>query len=158
MLAGGTLDEAATRLALDRALARFVPDAHDRAFVVRCIAEEGPVHHRGASYALIALLGLALDAAGGPLEAAPDGPRARVPMRLPPHLQRREDGEHDFPLSLPLAPLERIAPAGSRELEALVDHLTDGPPHHALANAAMVSILGALLERLERRPSEPPRA
>lgn len=154
-LAAPTFDPAATRDAFDRILAPFVPDERDRAFVVRCVADEGPVHHRGATYALIRLLALALDAAGGPPSAAHGAPHARVPMRLPPHLHRRDDGEHDFPLSLPLAPLERIAPAGSRELEALVDFLTDGPPHHALANAAMVSLIGALLDRLTTRPTDP---
>jgi hypothetical protein len=52
---------------------------------------------------------------------------------------------------MPTAALERLAPAGSPEMAALIDCLVDGPPHHALANAAMVCLLGALLARLEAR-------
>jgi hypothetical protein len=70
-------------------------------------------------------------------------------MRVPPHL-RGARGEHDFPLTLPTRPIERLAPAGSSGFAAMVDCLTDGPPQHALANAAMVGLLGALLERLAR--------
>jgi hypothetical protein len=142
--------------ALDAVLAPFVPDARDRTFVVRCIVREGPIHHRGASYALIRLLALAVGATGGAPSGVGAGPSAAVPMRLPPHLGRDADGQHDFPLRMPLAPLERIAPPGSRELAALVDCLLDGPPHHALANATMIALLGALLERLS--PEAEPQA
>jgi hypothetical protein len=133
---------------IEALLAPWIPDAEERAFVVRCIVGEGPIHHRGASYTLICLLGLLLEALG-PGEGPPRaGESLPVPLRLPPHLAR--DDDHDYPLSLPLAPLTRLAPEGSPELAALVDCLTDGPPHHALANAAMVSLLDALFARAER--------
>ena len=66
-------------------------------------------------------------------------------MRLPPHLADEAD-EDQFPLRLALRPLELLAPAGSPELEAMVDCLTDGPPQHSLANAAMVALIDALLD------------
>jgi hypothetical protein len=125
-----------------------MPDAEERAFVVRCIAGEGPIHHRGASYTLVCLLGLLLEALGAEARGAPAGKSVPVPIRLPPHLARGDD--HDYPLSMPLAPLTRLAPEGSPELAALVDCLTDGPPHHALANAAMVCLLDALFTHAER--------
>ena len=105
---------------------------------------EGPAHHRGASWTLLALLGelVTKRAARAPRV---EGPTAPVPLRLPPHLAEESDDGH-FPLGLALRPLERLAPAGSPELEAMVDCLTDGPAHHALANAAMVALLDALLE------------
>lgn len=125
-----------------------MPDADERAFVVRCIVGEGPIHHRGASYTLVCLLGLLLEALGTEERGARGGKSVPVPIRLPPHLAR--DDDHDYPLSMPLAPLTRLAPEGSPELAALVDCLTDGPPHHALANAAMVCLLDALFAHAER--------
>lgn len=130
---------------IDALLAPWLPDAGDRAFVVRCIVDEGPIHHRGANYALLRLLGLALAAVGGP--GPQRGETAAIPLRLPPH-QRRDDDERRFPLGVPLDALERLAPRDSSAFAALLDCLRDGPPHHALANAAMVCMLGALLDRL----------
>lgn len=130
---------------IDALLAPWVPDDAARAFVVRCILGEGPAHHRGASFVLLALLGQLverLQARGASHEGAP------VPLRLPPHLAEDHDDDA-YPLTLPTRALERLAPKGSRELEAMIDCLTDGPPHHALANAAMVALLDALLERTD---------
>lgn len=126
-------------------LAPWLPDPVDRAFVARCIVDEGPIHHRGSNYALLRLLGLALAAVGG---AGPQGGDvAPVSLRLPPHLRRGAE-EENFPLGVPMAAIERLAPRGSPAFVALLDCLRDGPPHHALANAAMVCMLGALIERL----------
>jgi hypothetical protein len=133
---------------IDLLLARWVPEAEDRAFVVRCLVGEGPAHHRGANFVLLSLLAQALEKAKAQPE--PQGVTLPVPMRLPPHLAHAEAEQDAYPLRLPTAPLERLAPSGSRELEAMVDCLTDGPPQHALANVAMVALLGALLDALER--------
>jgi len=146
--------------AVERLLTPWIPDAEERAFVVRCMIGEGPIHHRGASYALLLLLGQLLERVDPPgtLEPQPasighDGGSAAdstpVPLRLPPHTTPRGDGDHHYPLRMPTAPLERIAPKGSPELAVLVDCLLDGPPHHALANAAMVCLLDALLRRAD---------
>jgi hypothetical protein len=136
------------RAEVEALLAPWLPDAIDRAFVVRCIVDEGPTHHRGASYALLRLLGLALAAAGGP--PAVRGEAAPIALRLPPHLRRGHEDEN-FPLGVPLAALERLAPRDSAGFEHLLECLSDGPPHHALANAAMVCLLDALLTRLGER-------
>ncbi|MEW5854001.1 MAG: hypothetical protein AB2A00_34825 [Myxococcota bacterium] len=131
---------------LQAVLAPWLPDPADRAFVVRCLVHEGPHHHRGANYVLISLLGLLVEAVGvGAVD--PDAPSAPVPMRLPPDLLEHNPQGH-FPLRLPLAPLRRLAPEGSSEFQAMVDCLTDGPPQHALANAATVAMIGALLDKL----------
>lgn len=130
----------------------YVPDEEDRRFMVRCLLDEGPAHHRGANYVLLALLG---ELVGGapPGESTKDD-TAAVRMRLPPHLARERDDDGDvFPLRFPIAPLRRLAKEGSRELDAMVDCLSDGPPQHALANAAMMCLLGSLLDRQgQRRP------
>ena len=44
------------RARIDQLLAPWLPDAADREFVLRCILDEGPAHHRGANYVLLALL------------------------------------------------------------------------------------------------------
>lgn len=124
-------------------LAPWVPDPEERAFVVRCLLEEGPAHHRGANYVILALLG---ELAGDLAHAPADEDTLPVPMRLPPHLAEDKD-DTTFPLRLPKRPIARLAPEGSPEFQAMVDCLTDGPPQHALGNAAMVALLAVLLER-----------
>ena len=131
---------------IDRLLAPWVPDAADRAFVVRCLLDEGPAHHRGANYVLLALLDELIGAGGRPAPPSTTDGQVAIPMRLPPHRpQAGDDGL--FPLRFPSAPLERLAPAGSAAQAAMIDCLTDGPPQHSLANAAMMCLIGALLER-----------
>jgi len=138
---------------IDVLLARWVPDAEERAFVIRCILETGPVHHRGANYVLLLLLARVLEAAAvaGPAGGEPDETMP-IPMRLPaPHRGRHN---HDvYPLRMSLAPLRKLAAGDERVLSAMIDCLTDGPPQHALANAAMVNALGLLLSH----PKEPAR-
>lgn len=126
----------------------WVPDAQSREFVVRCLLGEGPAHHRGANYVLLRLLGQVLErlpahAATKPSEGL------QVPMRLPPHLAQTLEQAQAYPLPLPKAPLELLAPEGSRDFDAMVDCLTDGPPQHALANVAMVTLISEILLRLE---------
>jgi hypothetical protein len=135
---------------IEALLTPWVPDAAERAFVVRCLLAEGPAHHRGANYVLLRLLGQVLERVAPPgAVPAAAGERLGVPMRLPPHLARSSEPK-SFPLALPTGPLERLAPRGSRAFEAMVDCLTDGPPQHALANVAMVTLLAELLARLEQ--------
>lgn len=119
----------------------LVPDAQDRAFVVRCLIGEGPIHHRGSNYILLALLGRALEASGG---AQPVLEGAAVPMRLPPHLGEAM-AEGNYPLTLPLSSLSELAGGDAQQLEAMVDCLTDGPPQHALANVVMVALIESML-------------
>ena len=128
------------RGAVDRLLLPWVPDAEDRAFVLRCLLDEGPAHHRGANYVLLRLLGQLLPA---PVTAS-TGPSVEVPMRLPPHLRGGDDAV--YPLRLPTAALERLAPRDSEAFRAMIEALLDGPPQHALANVAMVALLDTLLE------------
>jgi hypothetical protein len=127
-------------------LAPWVADEEDREFIARCIATEGPPHHRVASFAMLRLLSQAVMASGGPLPIDEDG-GLPVPLRLPPHLER-EDDDASYPIRLPRRVIERLAPAGSREADTFVDALTDGPAHHALANVAMICLIDSLLERL----------
>lgn len=135
---------------LEALLTPWIPEATARAFVVRCMLAEGPAHHRGANYVLLRLLGQVLErvAPRGSVPA-PAGERLEVPMRLPPHLAKASEPK-SFPLALPAGALEQLAPRSSREFEAMVDCLTDGPPQHALANVAMVALLTELLARLEQ--------
>jgi len=135
------------RSRLDRALSPWVPDAADRAFVVRCLVDEGPAHHRGANYVLLSLLAELAGAAPADIANQPSVP---VPMRLPPGAAHAGSEQGSFPIRLPTALLERLAPAGSVAQDAMIDCLTDGPPQHALANVATVCLLSALL-----RPGEP---
>lgn len=126
---------------LDGWLVPLVPDAADRAFVLRCLVGEGPIHHRGSNYILLALLGRALQARGG---ARPTEGGVAVPMRLPPHLADTVEDAH-YPLQLPLQALRALAGGDAQQLDAMVDCLTDGPPQHALANVVMVALLESLL-------------
>lgn len=140
---------------LSELLSPWIPDAQEREFVVRCIAKEGPVHHRQASYALFMLLGEVLERLGGAPDVDPHEGVA-VPLRLPPHARNHMDAqarESTYPLRLPTAALERIAPKAIRAQEAFTSALLDGPPHHALANAGMVCLLQGILRRLDETGS-----
>lgn len=133
---------------LDGILTPWIPDPTGRAFVVRCIVGEGPIHHRGSSYALIALAG-AIAERLEPLPAvATDGPA--VPMRQAPHLAVRGQEAPTYPLRLDLHGLGRIAGGDADTVRTLTDALLDGPPHHALANAVLLDLLSAILRRLEQ--------
>lgn len=126
-------------------LAGLVPAQADRDFVLRCLIEEGPLHHRGANYLLLRLLGRVLERVPG-ADAPLDG--VEVPMRLPPHLEDEVE-EGTFPLRLPTRALRELVGDDEASLEAAIDCLTDGPPQHALANVVMVALLERLLARLE---------
>ena len=129
---------------IDDILARIVDSGEDRAFLIRCMLDEGPAHHRGANYTLVALLGELLRRLGSNRRAQLPGRAVPVPMRLPPHLEDQvEDG--DYPLQLPVAPLEALSTT-ARDVEAMVDCLIDGPPQHAVANVVMVALLQLALE------------
>lgn len=130
------------RARVDALLLPLVPDVEERAFVLRCLLDEGPAHHRGANYVLVALLGEVVRLLGAPA-CAPARPSA-VPMRLPPHLAAAGE-EAYYPLSLDLATLALLAPGDSAALEAALDCLTDGPPQHVVANVVMVELIGRLL-------------
>ncbi|MEZ4400629.1 MAG: hypothetical protein R3B06_11455 [Kofleriaceae bacterium] len=130
---------------IEALLAPWLAEPADRAFVARCILAEGPAHHRGTNFVLLRLLGLL---AQRHAPTTPLGPTVAVPIRLPPRLAAGHD-DADYPLAFPRRVLERLAPPGSPTLDAMVDCVTDGPPQHALANAAMLCLLDALLASAE---------
>lgn len=132
-------------------VADCIPDPAACAFVVRCLLDEGPVHHRGDNYVLLALLGEVL----GRLPVTATVPAAEagacpVPMRIPPAHQPGCDPKV-YPLAIPLAPLALVDGGSPSHRAALAECLADGPPHHALANAMMVHLLHAILQRLPAR-------
>ncbi len=128
----------------------MVPDAHDRAFVARCIAREGPPHHQGSSYVILQLLAAVAERVGA---TAVPGAGPRPAIRLPPHHKRDEDRDDEFPIALPVGAVARIE-GDTRRCRMLEECLLDGPSHHALANVAMVGLLDAILAQLDgsRRP------
>ncbi|MDP3156686.1 MAG: hypothetical protein Q8N23_28700 [Archangium sp.] len=132
---------------LDALLATLVPEKAEREFVQRCLVDEGPLHHRGANYLLLRLLGLVLARVPG-VDAPLTG--ERVPMRLPPHLEDEVEEGH-FPVPLPTHALRELLGDDEQAMEAAIDCLTDGPPQHALANVVMVALLERLLARLEKK-------
>lgn len=131
-------------------VAASVADPASCAFVVRCILDEGPVHHRGDNYVLLALLGEVLGRLPDSTAPAPEAGAFPVPMRIPPAHQ--PGGEpRAYPIAIPLAPLALVDGGQPAHRAALAECLADGPPHHALANAMMVHLLHAILQRLPAR-------
>lgn len=132
-------------------LAPWIPDAGERAFVVRCIIGEGPIHHRGASYALIALAGAIAERLGA--SAIPLGEEAvQVPMRQAPHMERHAHESPVYPMALDPSGIIYLAGGQTGDSQALTDAVTDGPSHHALANVALLNLLAAILRRIEPHP------
>ncbi|MBL8677527.1 MAG: hypothetical protein JNK05_00060 [Myxococcales bacterium] len=136
------------REALESVLETLVEDPHEREFIARCIAREGPPHHQAASYALLRLLAEVSRRMGAVASPASRGKRTRV--HVAPHHARDDDDEREFSLALPEGALARIEPDPKRRA-AFEDALLDGPTHHALANVAMVALIEAILVELDRR-------
>lgn len=134
---------------LEPVLERWIPDAADRRFVARILVEGGPIHHRGATFALLRLLDAVLTRAGvrGP---ATLGEALPIRMHLHPYVRAPHDVEQTFPLGVPTGPVARAVGPDPRAVEALTACLASGPPHHALANACLVAGLGDLLDALGR--------
>lgn len=132
-------------------VAACVPDPAACAFVVRCMLDEGPIHHRGDNFVLLALLGEVLarlpPAEGG---KASDDASFPVPMRIPPAHHAGAEPKC-YPISIPQAPLALLDGDDPARRSVLAECLVDGPPHHALANAMMVNLLHAILQRLPVR-------
>lgn len=140
---------------IEQILNPLIPEEGERALVLRALLDVGPVHHRGANYVLLRLLGRVLERLGR-IPTPPVMPESvPIPLRLPPPLASGHD-DVQFPLRLPTRVLEQIARPGSRELAAMVDCLIDGPPQHSLANAAILCLLEALLREDAARPTESP--
>ena len=138
---------------IDRALAPFVPDPSDRAFILRCVLEEGPAHHRGASFAILRALSLAIERLGAPSKDLSAIPTTPLAIRLPPHLAQTAE-DNVYPIGLPMRALREAL--GDAELQAAaVDALCDGPAHHALANAMMLWLVEAILSRVETSDEGP---
>lgn len=132
---------------LDELLEPFVPNRADRAFIVRCLVDEGPGHHRGSNDVLLRLL------ARVDRRRPPDlANTVAVSMQLPPHLhdERGDDEDAAYPIALPLRPLALLAP-DERARRAMVACLTHGPPQHVLANVVMLWLIDTLLA-----PEAPP--
>lgn len=134
--------------ALGKALAPWVPDAAERDFVLRCVFDEGPAHHRGSNAVLLGLLLKLAEKLGAMTPAS--GPQRPFEMRLPPHLEDEID-EREWPVGVPEGVLESLAPGDERAVDAMVDCVTDGPPQHAVANVLMLQVLASLLERVAGR-------
>jgi hypothetical protein len=130
---------------LDEAFQPFVPDRADRAFVLRCVLDEGPTHHRGANFVLLSLLAELAWRLG--VDRPATGPSQPFPMRLPPHLEDEIDDD-EWPLDVPESAMVALAGDDARAVDAMVDCLTDGPPQHAVANVLMVQLLDAMLHRV----------
>jgi len=143
----GHRDIALDPAAIDAALAPIVPEPRDRAFVLRCVVDEGPRHHRGASWALLRMLAAVLAELGG-AEAHPDAAGEPVQMRLPPSLAAATD-DGAFPVGVPTRLLGAIM--DEDELAVALASLHDGPPHHAVANAVMATLIDAIHWRVTRR-------
>ena len=125
---------------IEALLRPLLSDPHEREFVLRCLLQEGPEHHRGANYVLLALFGeLAA-------QLAPSSDGLPIPMHLPPHLES-DAQEKEYPLRIPSRVLERLAAKGTREFSDILECVTDGPPQHSISNALMLCLLDALLEK-----------
>lgn len=116
--------------------------------MLRCILEEGPRHHRVASWALLRLLAAVLADVGGALPDTTTAPSEPLGMRLPPNVAGSSD-DAEFPIRIPTRMLRDVL--DPTEAELALECLRDGPPHHALANAAMTWMLQAMHERIRSK-------
>lgn len=72
-------------------------------------------------------------------------PSQPLPIRLPPNVEASPE-DAVFPVGLPTRLLGSLL--DDRELATALESLSDGPPHHALANALMALLVDAIHARV----------
>jgi hypothetical protein len=95
------------------------------------------------------MLAAVLAEVGGADAETREGPSEPLSMSLPPSVAAASD-DASFPIGIPTRMLGEVLDAGETALA--VECLSDGPPHHSLANAAMAWLVQAIYDRVQRAP------
>jgi hypothetical protein len=125
----------------------LIGNGRDFAFAYRLACEEGPWHHADANAILLnALLkGICEIANHMEIQISPyDGEVVEVPMHRPPH-HRNLSGNGVYPMDLPVNLIVKLADGDDQRAEEMIEALTEGPPHHVMANILTMHMAEALM-------------
>jgi hypothetical protein len=122
-------------------------NGRDLNFACRLAFEEGPWHHAYANSILLRALLKGCreisDRLNVPMKAYP-GEVVEVPMHRPPHLHHIS-ASGVYPTDLPISVILELADGDEKRAEEMIEALTEGPPHHVMANIIMVHLAEALM-------------
>lgn len=122
-------------------------NGRDLNFTCRLAFEEGPWHHAYANSILLSILLKGCreisDQLNVPMKAY-QGEVVEVPMHRPPHLRHVSTGGV-YPTDLPISVILELADGDEKRAEEMIEALTEGPPHHVMANIITVHVAEALM-------------
>ena len=122
-------------------------NSRDFPFTERLAFEEGPWHHPYTNFILLSGLLKGCreisDRLNVPMKAY-QGEVVEVPMHRPPHLRHVSAGGV-YPTDLPISVILDLADGDEKRAEEMIEALTEGPPHHVMANIITVHVAEALM-------------
>ena len=133
----------------------LIGNGRDFAFAHRLACEEGPWHHAYANTILLngLLKGIReiSNESGTPIVPY-DGEVVEVPMHHPPH-HRHLSGNGVYPVDLPVRLILSLADGDEQRAEEMIAALSEGAPHHVMANIMMMHLAEALMSLARERNS-----
>jgi len=125
----------------------LIGNGKDYSFASRLAFEEGPWHHAYSNtiHWTAFLKGIRAIANQFELPISPyDGEVVEVPMHHPPH-HHHLSGNGVYPVDLPVNLILSLAEGDEQCVEEMIAALTEGPPHHIMANILMMHMAEALM-------------
>jgi hypothetical protein len=125
----------------------LIGDVRDLSFARRLAFEEGPWHHAYASSIFFkAFMNGIREIADqvGVMIVPYEGEVVEVPMHRPPH-HHHLTGNGLYPVDLPVGLLLNLAEGDDERVEEMAKALTDGAPHHVMANILMMHMAEAIM-------------
>ncbi len=131
---------------------QLIGNGRDFSYAHRLACEEGPWHHAYANSILLNSLfkGICMiaDQLGGSITPY-DGEVAEVQMHRP-HHHRHLGGDGVYPVDLPVRLILSLAEGDEQRVEEMIEALSEGAPHHVMANIMMMHMAEALVELVSR--------
>lgn len=135
----------------------LIGNGRDFSFAYRLACEEGPWHHAYANSILLnsLLKGIREIADQLGVSIVPyDGEVVEVPMHHPPH-HRHLSGNGVYPVDLPVGLIIKLADGDEQRAEKMIEALTEGAPHHVMANILTMHMAEALMALvMKSKPDE----
>lgn len=125
----------------------LIGNVRDFSFAHRLACEEGPWHHAYANSILFQAFLKGIQEINEQLEGPIlpyGGELVEVPMHRSPH-HRHLSGSNVYPVDLPVGLLLLLAEGDEQRVEEMIEAITEGAPHHVMANIIMMHMAEALM-------------
>lgn len=130
-----------------KGIGKLLGNTPDLAFACRLAFEEGPAHHAYSNFIVLSSLLKGLQGIADRLgvQIVPyDGEVVEVLMHRPPH-QQHLSADNAYPVDLPVRLILDLAGRDEKIAEEMIEALSEGAPHHVIANIITMHIAEALL-------------